>query len=183
MSYDKRTSGQRDYSILVIDPPWKFASNSAAKPARNAMRHYPCMTDAEIASIPVEQIAAKHALLFLWVTVPILDRAMAIPPLWGFRYISSFVWPKGRIATGYWIRNQHELCLLYKRGRFPRPDAKAPFKTSLISGAVREHSRKPEHLQDEIDRIWPSARKLEMFARQTRLGWDVVGNEIERFNR
>lgn len=169
------------HDIIVMDPPWKFSSNSAAKPGRNAMRHYPCMTDAEIAALPVADLAAKDALLFMWITVPMLDRAMAIPRTWGFRYASGISWHKSRIGTGFWARNRHEHCLIYRRGKFPCPRP-APFPDSIISGQQRQHSRKPDALQDQIDAAWPDATKLEMFARQQRPGWVAWGNEINKFN-
>lgn len=168
------------FDIIVADPPWKFSSNSKAKPGRNAMRHYDCMADAEIMALPVADWAAKDALLFMWVTAPMLRRAIVIPEAWGFRYVSEMQWTKDRIGTGFWVRNRHEPILIYKRGKFPCPKP-APFTDSIIEGGQREHSRKPEALQDRIDEVWPSARKLEMFARRPREGWDVFGNQTGKF--
>lgn len=168
------------FDIIVADPPWKFSSNSKAKPGRNAMRHYDCMTDAEIKNLPVADWAAPNCLLFMWVTAPMLRRAIEIPESWGFRYVSEMMWAKERIGTGFWVRNRHEPILIYKRGKFPCPKP-APFPDSIISGQQREHSRKPDRLQEEIDRIWPNACKLEMFARQERAGWHAFGNQTDKF--
>lgn len=167
--------------IIVIDPPWKFSSNSKANPGRNAMRHYPCMTDAEIKALPVAEWSNKDALLFMWVTAPMLRRAIMIPESWGFRYVSELVWVKDRIGTGFWARNRHEPVLIYKRGKFPCPKP-APFADSVMSGQQRQHSRKPDALQDRIDAVWPDASKLEVFARQERPGWRAWGNETQRFS-
>lgn len=169
------------FQIIFADPPWRFSSNSEKKPGRNAMRHYPCMRDEEIAALPVGEWAAQDALLFMWTTAPMLERSMAIPVAWGFRYISNEVWAKDHIGTGFWFRNQHEHLLLYKRGKFPRPGKFAPLGSSLIFAPRREHSRKPEHPQDVVDRVWPDARKLEMFARRPREGWHVWGNDTHKF--
>ncbi|WP_412506173.1 MT-A70 family methyltransferase [Roseovarius sp. SYSU LYC5161] len=168
------------FDIIVMDPPWRFSSNSADRPGRNARRHYRCMRDDEIAALPVPQIVGRDALLFLWVTVPILERAMRIPPAWGFRYVSQLVWVKDRPATGFWSRNRHEPVLIYRRGKFPCPSP-APFTDSVFFAKKRQHSRKPEILQDRIDAVWPQARKLEMFARRPRAGWETWGNDPERF--
>ena len=173
----------RPVEIVYADPPWKFNSNSLAKPGRNPMRHYQCMTDMQIQAIPVERWLASDALLFMWTTAPMLERSMCIPAAWGFpKYITHFIWPKSKVATGFWIRNRHELLLIYKRGRFPRPDNKAPFADSVIDGPTREHSRKPDQVADEIARIWPDAIKLEMFARTRRPGWQSHGNETGKFS-
>lgn len=169
------------YDICVIDPPWKFSSNSKAKPGRNAMRHYECMTIAEIKALPVAEMMAKDSLLFMWTTAPMLRKSIDVPEAWGFRYVTEMIWDKQRTGTGFWVRGQYEFCLIYRRGKFPCPRP-APFKSSVIEGARREHSRKPDSLQDRIDAVWPDARKLEMFARQSRLGWTSLGNEAGKFD-
>ncbi len=169
-----------DFQIIYADPAWKFASNSKAKPGRNAMRHYPCMTDAEICALPVKDWSAKEAMLFMWTTAPMLARSMAVPTAWGFKYVSQLVWVKDRIATGYWARNRHEILLICKRGRFPLPKP-CPFPDSVITGQQREHSRKPDEVITRIDVAWPKHKKLEMFARTKRDGWTSWGNDTERF--
>lgn len=48
----------------------------------------------------------------------------------------------------------------------------------IIFEPVREHSRKPERVQDRIERLWPSAGpRLELFARRRRPNWDAWGHE------
>ncbi len=169
------------WDVIYADPPWKFASNSAAKPGRNARRHYDCMTLAEICALPVKQIADRDALLLMWVTVPFAHMADEVVRAWGFRTKSQLVWIKDRIGTGYWARNKHELLIIATRGRFPCPRP-ALFPTSIIPGTQREHSRKPEWPQDQIDARLPAARKLELFARRPRAGWDVFGNQTDKFD-
>lgn len=168
------------FDVIYADPAWKFASNSVAKPGRNPRRHYPCMTDAEICALPVSEWAAKSAVLLMWTTAPMLERSMAIPRAWGFKYKSQVVWTKNRIGTGYWARNRHELLMIYTRGKFPCPKPTL-FPDSVLSGQQREHSRKPDAAIERINLTWPTRRKLEMFARQRREGWASWGNETDRF--
>lgn len=168
---------QAPADIIVADPPWRFASNSQTRPGRNAMRHYPCMPLDEICAVPVAEWAARPALLFLWATSPMLPQALGVVAAWGFRFKSSLVWVKKRPGTGFWVRNRHELVLLAGRGRFACPTP-APFPDSVITSPARRHSEKPEDLQDRIDLIWPEARKLELFARRPRDGWEVWGNDV-----
>ena len=165
--------------ILVIDPPWHHSGNSAAKPGRNARRHYPCMTDEQLMALALP--AARDALLFLWTTVPMLERSLVVMRAWDFRYKSQLVWVKDKIGTGHWARNRHEIVLICTRGKFPCPKP-APFEDSVIEAPRREHSRKPEALQDRIDEVWPDARKLELFGRRQRAGWTVIGNESGKFD-
>ena len=170
------------FSIILADPPWRFSSNSDARPGRNPRRHYPCMTDAEIAALPVRGIAAPDALLLMWTTAPMLVRSLPILPAWGFRYVSQLVWVKHAIGTGFWVRNRHELILIATRGRFacPRP---APFGDSVIVANRREHSRKPDALHAMVEAVpaWAGLRKVELFARAPREGWMTWGNDAGRF--
>jgi N6-adenosine-specific RNA methylase IME4 len=168
------------YDIIYADPPWKFASNSVAKPGRNAMRHYPCMTDAEICALPVIDHAARASLLLMWTTAPMLVRSLEILPAWGFTYKSQLVWVKDRIGTGFWVRNRHEILIIGRRGKFPCPRP-APFSDSVINGGQREHSRKPPCVYEMIEATWPDARKVELFARYDRRGWASFGTEIHKF--
>lgn len=168
------------YQIIVADPAWKFASNSKAKPGRNARRHYDCMTDAEICALPVKEWAEKDAMLFMWTTVPMLVRSLPVLPAWGFKYVSQVVWVKSRIATGYWARNRHEILIIAKRGKLPCPKP-ILFPDSVIEAPTREHSRKPEFFQDRIDEVWPHHTKLEMNARRPRDGWALWGNQTDHF--
>jgi len=50
---------------------------------------------------------------------------------------------------------------------------------NFIIAPVREHSRKPDEQYEKIERLYPNARKLELFARRRRPGWDVFGNQVE----
>lgn len=169
------------FDIGLADPPWRFTSNSDAKPGRNARRHYDTMRLPEIKAMPVSDMMARPALLFLWTTSPHLYQAMGVLDAWGAKYVSQLVWEKDRIGTGFWVRNRHEIVLLAKWGKFPCPKP-APFSDSLFSGQQREHSRKPDFLHEAIESAWPDARKVELFARTERPGWTAWGNETDKFN-
>lgn len=169
------------HEIMIADPAWNFSGNSVLRPGKNARRHYPCMSLDAICALPVKENAAPDALLLMWVTAPFAEMAFRVVKAWGFTYKSQLVWPKQRIATGYWARGRHELVYIARRGKFPclRP---ALFPDSIIPGAQGVHSRKPMWLHDVIDARFPEARKLELFARAERPGWAAFGNEVDRFN-
>jgi N6-adenosine-specific RNA methylase IME4 len=165
------------FQIIIADPPWNFSGNSVEKPGRNARRHYQTMPLADIEALPVKAMAAKDALLLMWVTVPFAEHGFRVLRAWGFRYASQLVWPKRRIGTGYWARNQHEIVLIGRRGRFPCA-APALFPTSIVKGAQGKHSEKPAWLQEVIEARHPEACKAELFARQPRPGWTAIGNQL-----
>lgn len=169
------------FDLILCDPPWKFASNSAAKPGRNAIGHYDCMPLAEIKALPVREIAAKDSLLIMWTTAPFAKLSFDVLEAWGFNYVSQLTWVKDRIGTGFWVRNRHEIVYIAKRGKFPCPKP-APFPDSVISGQQRQHSRKPDALHQMIESAFASASKLEMFARESREGWTTWGNQTTKFD-
>lgn len=169
------------FDVILADPPWRFTSNSAAKPGRNARGHYDCLKLDEIAALPVRDIAAPASMLLLWTTVPFAELAFKVVNAWGYKYKSQIAWDKQRKGTGFWARNEHELLYICTRGGFPCPKP-APFNYSLIRGQLREHSRKPDQIYSDVEAAFPGTRKLEMFSRQTREGWSVFGNESTKFD-
>jgi N6-adenosine-specific RNA methylase IME4 len=168
------------FSVIYADPPWAFAANSEAKPGKGARRHYQTMKTPEIAALPVRALAAKDSLCLMWATAPMIEDALRVMRAWHFTYKSMLVWPKNKIATGYWARNAHEIVLIGRRGRFPC-DAPALFPTSIIPGKVREHSRKPDWVAEIVQDRHPDLPKLELFARAPRPGWMVLGNQTDKF--
>lgn len=169
------------FDLILADPPWKFASNSKAKPGKNAIGHYDCMPLDAIKALPVADVAAKDALLVMWTTAPFAELSWDVMSAWGFKYVSQMVWVKERIGTGFWVRNRHEIIYIAKRGKFPCPRP-APFPDSVIEGQQRQHSRKPDALHEMIQTAFPDARKLEMFARESRPGWTTWGNQTTKFD-
>jgi N6-adenosine-specific RNA methylase IME4 len=51
--------------------------------------------------------------------------------------------------------------------------------TSLAIERSDKHSEKPQAFYDIIESMYDPGRKLELFARSGRKGWDSVGNEID----
>lgn len=184
------------YPCVVVDPPWRFASNSASKPGRNAMRHYACMSMADIKALPVGEIAAPDCALFLWITGPMLAIGAHLPLMkaWGFRPSGlGFVWvklnPKApglffmkhdlAMGGGFTTRKNAEFCLIGKRGRSVRQSASVH---EVIIEPRREHSRKPDEVYRRIEQ-YCAGPYLDLFARQSRPNWTTWGNERGRFDQ
>ena len=109
---------------------------------------------------------------------------------WGFEYKTvAFYWVKLNTAAkhpadyftglGYWTRANPEQCLLGTRGKPPR---RAKNVKRLIVEKRREHSRKPECVRERIERL-VAGPYLELFARETKQGWDTWGDQVELFDR
>ena len=53
----------RKYQIIYADPPWSYRSGKVQGAARN---HYETMKDEELYHLPVQNLADKNCVLFLW---------------------------------------------------------------------------------------------------------------------
>ena len=158
------------YEVVLADPPWRYEHSATA--TRRIENQYPTMALAEIRELAVP--AAPDSVLYLWATSPKLPEALDVMDAWGFRYVTCLVWVKDRIGMGYHARQRHELLLVGVRGA-PGTPAPADRPDSVIEAARGRHSAKPAAVYDLIERAWPGGRRLEMFARASREGWDRWG--------
>ena len=169
----------RKYPLLYVDPPWPYHvyDGEIGTQYGAAENHYPLMSMEDICKLPVQDIATSSALLFMWVTGSHLGVALQqVLPAWEFEYVTNVAWVKQSARLGYWVRNQHELLIIARRGDMPTPvpGNKSP---SVIQAPRREHSRKPDEAYELIERMYPDLPKIELFARQARAGWAVWGNQ------
>ena len=163
------------YGLIYCDPPWRYEHSRTS--SREIENHYPTMELAEICALPVESLAADNCMMFMWATNPKLTEAVAVLDCWGFTYRTNFVWVKDKVGMGYYARGQHELLLVAKRGNIPAP-AESERVSSVFYTERTEHSAKPDEFYELIERQYPTLPKIELFARQSRDGWDVWGNEV-----
>lgn len=165
------------YRVIYADPPWQYADTGATNsPSYGGTRwHYPSMSIDELCALPVFALADDDAVLFLWVTSPMLKNAFRIIEAWGFDYKTSFVWDKVRHNFGYYNSVRHELLLVAGRGK-STPDTKTLYD-SVQSIERTEHSAKPDEFRRIIDDLYPVGRRIELFARCEADGWERWGNE------
>jgi N6-adenosine-specific RNA methylase IME4 len=173
----------RSYSTILADPPWRFDNRTGKMaPEHQRLLRYPTMSVAEICEMPVSQIAATNAHLYLWVPNALLAQGLEVMRCWGFTYKSNLIWykvrkdggPDGR-GVGFYFRNVTELVLFGVRGHM-RTLAPGRRQTNIIITQKREHSRKPDEIYDIIEDCSPGPY-IELFARFSRQGWDQWGNE------
>jgi N6-adenosine-specific RNA methylase IME4/ParB-like chromosome segregation protein Spo0J len=163
------------YRVLYADPPWEYGSVGPDYYGP-AERHYPTMSLTELCALPVELLAEDDAVLFLWVTSPMLEAAFPLIKAWGFHYKTSFIWDKVKHNFGHYNSVRHELLLIATRGSC-LPDAKELIDSVQQIERSGEHSEKPEEFRQIIDTLYPHGRRIELFARKQVNGWEVWGNE------
>ena len=144
----------------------------------SAARYYPTVKIEDLKTLPVQNIADDDCLLFMWVTSPMLDKALELGAAWGFQYTTvAFVWDKKRVNPGYYTMSQTEMVLLFKKGKIPQPRGARNIR-QLIREKRTEHSRKPYETHLRINMMFPDQDKIELFARRKVPGWHLWGNEV-----
>lgn len=165
------------FHVIVTDPPWEYDSR-AYDPTHRAANPYPSMSVEEIKDDQtVTNLAHDDCILWLWTTNAFMKDAYEVAMAWGFEVKTILTWVKDRMGTGDWLRGQTEHCLMCVLGK---PVVSLTNQTTVIHGPLREHSRKPDSFYELVNELCPG-RKVELFSRQRREGWEVYGNQIDTF--
>jgi N6-adenosine-specific RNA methylase IME4 len=171
------------FSTVLADPPWRFTNRTGkVAPEHRRLDRYSTMTLDMIKELPVKDVCAKNAHLYLWVPNALLPDGLAVMEAWGFRYVSNIIWakrrkdggPDGR-GVGFYFRNVTEILLFGVRGSL-RTLPPARSQVNMIETRKREHSRKPDEQYALISECSPGPY-LEMFARHPQNGWTAWGDE------
>lgn len=198
----------RGYDVVLADPPWPFrAWRGGSSRTADAHYRTMSLEDIKLfvhpasrggptrAGVPI----AERARLFLWAPASMIYEARSVLEAWGFRYKTiAFVWvklggtaPRGtepavaydgnlhrvHFGMGHYTRQQTELALLGVRGDGGhRPEDRAV--PQLVFAPVGRHSEKPAEVHERLERLYPRARRLELFARRRRRGWTCRGDEL-----
>lgn len=169
------------YSIIYADPPWKYGGSGSAK-GWPADFYYPTMADKEIVELlkePLNRITEKDCLLFMWATGPHMKDQIAVGEALGFHYITvGFVWHKRRANTGNYTMSGCEFCLIFKKkgGKIPSDHVRNPGVPQFFEQRSSNHSEKPLQIAEKIKIMFPESKKLELFARSSKEGYDHWGN-------
>ena len=167
------------YRVIYADPPWRDGNISGVGAAEN---HYPTLSLDAICAFTVggktiKELAQDDAVLCLWVTNLMLLKSSKVIESWGFEYKSSIIWDKGTHGLGNYVNNQHEQLLICTKGSCMPEITRLPSSVQTIAPSGK-HSEKPERFREIIDTLYPSSRRIELFARKTAAGWDAFGDEI-----
>jgi len=172
------------YRVLYADPPWGYSNTWSGGDEgfsdrwTSAQTHYPTMTIAELCDIGprIKDITEDNAVLFLWVTSPMLEECFEVVNAWGFKYKTSFVWDKVGHNFGHYNSVRHEFLLICTKGSCT-PDSDTLIDSVQSIKKSKVHSEKPEEFRTIIDTLYTHGKKLELFARADAEGWETWGNE------
>lgn len=180
----------RVYDIIYVDPPWYYYGSQVKDAA--AAKHYPLMTQEDLAALNVRRILSKRAAVFMWATCPRLNFAIELIQKWGLHYRGvASVWVKtnkrNEIISGQGVpptftKPTTELLLAATTVPTGRPFPILDFAQSQVVLHPRaEHSRKPSIFRERIEQLCGDRPRIELFARETADGWDSWGPEVDKF--
>lgn len=181
------------FDFIMSDPPWLFGNWSEAGEGRNATSHYRCMPLGWIEALPILDLAAPDTVLWLWGTNPMIHVQIATAQKWGFEFKTMGAWGKlsknsrlnedGTIpdgaklafGTGYIFRSASEPVIIGTRGT---PKFESKRIRSLFLAPVGAHSEKPDLAYEIAEEMMPKAKRLELFSRTNRSGWESWGDQV-----
>jgi len=148
----------KKYRVIYADPP------------------YSTMSKSELSDLPVVDLVEDDAVLFMWVTSPLLAQCFELIEAWGFSYKACFVWDKVKHNFGHYNSIRHEFLLICTRGSCT-PDNPEQIDSVVSIEKSAKHSEKPEQFRKIIDNMYPNGMRIELFAHTETDGWDSWGNE------
>ena len=165
----------KKYRIIYADPPWSYHDARSGQGTTGATDHYPVMSLKDICALPIAGITEEHAVLFLWVTSPLLETCFAVIRAWGFTYKACFVWDKIKHNMGHYNSVRHEFLLLCTKGSCVPDNSKLYDSVQAVERGG--HSKKPEAFRRIIDALYGRGNRIELFARHECAEWDAWGYE------
>lgn len=176
----------KKYNVIYADPPWSYQQWCNKKQGA-AKAHYETMKQKDNEELPVERIADKNCILFMWATFPKLQEALATIKAWGFEYKTiGFCWVKRNKngswfkGIGFYTKSNSEVCLIATKGKPPKKSVHHTV-SQLVETVREEHSKKPDEVRKRIVEFTGDVPRIELFARQAAAGWDCWGNEVGKF--
>jgi N6-adenosine-specific RNA methylase IME4 len=179
-------ANSQKFKTVLADPPWRFTNRTGKMaPEHRRLSRYETMSVEDIGALPVGQITAETAHLYLWVPNALLPWGLQVMAAWGFDYKTNLIWHKlrkdggsdGR-GVGFYFRNVTEIVLFGVRGKNARTLAPGRRQVNYMGTQKREHSRKPDEQYNLIEACSPGPY-IELFARGKRDGWACWGNQAD----
>ena len=166
------------YQVIYADPPWPYTNmqHGIDEQETTLDNHYPTMSISDICNLSVRELSGDNSVLFIWTTSPFLEDTFTIIDAWGFEYKASIIWDKVKHNVGYYVSVRHEFLLICTRGSC-LPDNPKLYDSVQTIERSNTHSQKPEAFYKIIEDLY-RGKKIELFARNKREGWEAWGNEL-----
>ena len=175
----------KTYQLLYVDPPWKQSKGGKKSVRPNSsgkeLEYVVCSLDEIEEHLKIaDSHTEENAVLFLWTIDKYLFEAQAIAEKFGYKLHARMIWNKiTGIPAAFTVRYGHEYLLYMYKGKLTPISIEQRGKIhTVFTERATKHSKKPTIAYEIIESLYPEQTKLEMYARNTRDGWDCWGNEV-----
>lgn len=175
----------KKYSIIYADPPWKQSKggkkNVREKTSGKPLDYPVCSLEEIYVHLKqADSLTEENAVLFLWTIDKYLFEAQELAESMGYKLHARMIWDKVTgIPAAFTVRYGHEYLLYMYKGKLMQIAKEERGKIhTVFREKVKRHSQKPELAYQIIERLYPTANKIELYARNERIGWDCWGNEV-----
>lgn len=183
----------KKYNVIYADPCWSFNNkNTGGSMVSGADAHYDTLSVEQLCGLPIKNITDDNCVLFMWWVGSQPMEALEVMTSWGFtlKTMTGFVWVKTTkhdkmdFGMGFWTRQGSENCLIAVKGKPRRIDAglravrEVEWPDDTCYATNEKHSKKPDCFRNRIVELMGDKPRVELFARQSSIGWDVWGNEV-----
>jgi len=170
------------YQTIVIDPPWPVEFMHLEMRPNQVIMPYPTMTIDELKRFTVvKEIADENCNLFVWTTHTYLPDTFEILKEWGFEYHVCLTWDKTNGRSLFGFNRRTEFVVYAHKGKIT-VNQSGKFVDTIFVEKLREHSRKPDIFYEIIKNNTPDQKRIDIFSREKRDGFDQWGNEEDKFN-
>ncbi len=171
------------YDCIVVDPPWPM--EKIVREVRPNQREfaYEVMDEDDLVQFghdEIEPCMADDCHVFMWTTHKFLPMGLRLLEAWGLKYVLTMVWHKNGGFQPVGLPQYNCEFALYGRKGAPKFVTTKDFPT-CFTAPRREHSRKPDEFYDTVRRVC-GGRRIEIFGRGARLGFDAYGFETGKFD-
>lgn len=188
MKVNNLNTVKRKYHVIYADPPYQYRNKKTGGGMKSgSSSKYITMSTDQICELPIKKIAHKNSVLFLWVTVPLIEDGLRIMREQGFKYKTFMVWRKvGSGGWGFWFRGEIEILLIGIKGKVK---AFASARTNYVEHRRMGHSVKPdifrEIIEESTKQFGKNRKMIELFARKHpekkfyQKKWDYYGSQFK----
>ena len=178
-----------NYSVLMVDPPWPYEMGGTKKsrPTKYDKEWaYSTMSIAQIGGLLASEILPlMHSphVLFMWALERSLLDAEAIGKSLGYKRHCRLIWDKRTgHAPAFTVQFAHEYLIWFYKSPMMKIDPAQRGKIRTVFQATpRQHSRKPDIAYAIVEALYPGLKRLDVFSRENRPGWDSWGDEKGKF--
>jgi len=171
------------YDLMYADPPWAYDTPESSK---EVSQHYPTLEQDDIAKYTddigkhIKELAWDDCVLYMWATTARLNWAIPVIEAWGFKYLTSMIWDKVEHNMGHYCSARHEILLIAGKGKSSPLDTELANDIDSVQVIPKStiHSKKPEEFYEILERLYPERKKVELFSRNKRPGWDSWGFDV-----